>query len=58
MKARWVEIRTEFTLGPEVDYECSNCGKTPHWTVTPKEILPPFCPWCGSEMEVEDEDQT
>lgn len=57
MKAKWIEVDAGPMVGPEEDYKCSNCGMEPNWTLTPKEILPPFCPWCGSEMEMPDEQE-
>ena len=36
-------------------YECSECGKQPLKGKYGKEVLSPFCPFCGAEMkEVEE----
>ena len=56
-KAKWVYDPIDGLTGPIEDYKCSKCGMNPSWTVTPKEILTPYCPWCGSEMEIETEDE-
>lgn len=32
-------------------YECSECGKQPLKGKYGKEVLSPFCPFCGAKME-------
>ena len=36
-------------------YECSNCGKQPLKGKYGREVLSPFCPFCGAKMESEAE---
>lgn len=39
----------------QYEYFCSVCGAPPMCGVT-REILPPFCPWCGADMREEVQD--
>lgn len=41
-KGRWIP------QSPSVDtLECSNCG----YNIISKEMVTPYCPWCGAKME-------
>lgn len=49
MKGRWKRKESDISWW----YECSKCGEPPLFDPYENEVLTPFCPWCGAEMETE-----
>ena len=49
MKGKWVRKESDLSWW----YECSECGESPLFDPYADEVQSPFCPWCGAEMETE-----
>lgn len=49
MGAFWEDSITTYQWGTRVFKRCSNCKKFP-LEVKDRQILSPYCPWCGCRM--------
>lgn len=49
IKGRWERKESDLSWW----YECSECGESPLYNPYADEVLTSFCPWCGAEMETE-----
>lgn len=51
--AKWLEDKKEEREWGEVEYpSCSNCFR-----FATSFVKTPFCPWCGTPMEIEKEEE-
>ena len=51
IKGRWLRKESDLSWW----YECSECGESPLFDPYENEVRTPFCPWCGAEMQDEQE---
>ena len=51
IKGRWIRKESDLSWW----YECSECGESPLFDPYEHEVRTPFCPWCGVEMQDEQE---
>ena len=51
IKCKWTRRESDLSWW----YECSECGESPLFDPYENEVLTRFCPWCGAEMQDEQE---
>ena len=52
---KWNRRPTGSAYQPTEEFFCSECGDVPWWCAVDENVLPPFCPNCGAEMEYTEE---
>ena len=51
IKGKWKRKESDLSWW----FECSECGESPLFDPYENEVRTPFCPWCGAEMQDEQE---